>query len=391
MENKRLAPGIVAIQFLVLISYSSVAILTLLSLYFEHLGGSPRQIGFLMGLFSLAGFLSRPFGGWLLARIDPRKVVATSLVLLVLITALYLFIRELDWYAAFVRAIHGFTFSVFILAALLIAVLLSSEKERAYAIGVVSTGFMLPLLFAPFIGEVVIKKFGYFPFFLTAILFAAIPLAYYFFTRIEIPRFLEESKVRSTGYLRLLLQRRIYSIFFLSFVFEVGLSSSLAFVPLLTQGKSSMRAGFFYTFLGLTAVLMRVYGGSRFKFWGSPRLLLPAFYFLAGGGILTYLASNDFLLALSAVIWGIGTGILYPHLTALVVEGVPSRDRGKVLSLFASSVDLGFALGPLSFGALSNSLGFRNTFLLLALFIFLSSTGLVWIGRPALFKVKVKG
>jgi len=382
MEKKKLAPGIVAVQFLVLISYSSVAILTLLSLYFEHLGGSPRQIGFLMGLFSLAGFLFRPLGGWILTKVDPRKVVVTSLVFLLLVTAMHLLIRRLDWYAAFIRIVHGVSFSVFILAALLIAVLLTSEEERAYAIGIVSTGFMLPLLFIPFIGEVIIKKFGYFPFFLTAIFLAAIPLVYYFLARIDLPRFSEESRARSTGYLRLLLQRKNYLIFMLTFVFEVSLSSGLAFVPLLAQGKPAMRAGFFYTFLGLTAVLMRVYGGSRFRFWGSPRMILPAFYFLTAGGILTYLASNDFLLALSASIWGIGTGILYPHLTALVIEGVPSLDRGKVLSLFASAVDLGFALGPLSFGSVSNSLGFRNAFLFLALFIFLSSTGLILIVRP---------
>lgn len=40
MKNKKLAPGILSIQFLVLMSYSSIAMLTLLSLCFEHLGGS---------------------------------------------------------------------------------------------------------------------------------------------------------------------------------------------------------------------------------------------------------------------------------------------------------------------------------------------------------------
>jgi len=68
MRKKKLAPGILSIQLLVLMSYSSVALLILLSVYFKHLGGSPRQIGFLLGIFSLSAFLSRPFVGWLLSK-----------------------------------------------------------------------------------------------------------------------------------------------------------------------------------------------------------------------------------------------------------------------------------------------------------------------------------
>jgi len=386
MRNKKLAPGILSIQLLVLMSYSSVAMLILLSLYFEHLGASPRQIGFLLGIFSLSAFLSRPFVGWLLSRYNPRKVVVAGLILVLIMTTMYLFIQELNWFVVFIRVFHGIGFSVFILAALLIAVLITREEERAYAIGVVSTGFMLPLLIVPFVGEGIIERFGFFFFFLCAIFLAAIPLLYGLFWKVKLPQFPEDSGVKSVGFLRLLRQRRICLIFFLTLIFEIGLSSSLSFVPLLAHGESRMWAGYYYTFLSLTAVFMRLYGGKRFVFWGSPKLLLPAFYFISGGGILIYFASNNILLGLSGVIWGIGVGILYPHLTALVVEGVAFREQGKVLSLFASSVDLGFAFGPLFFGWVSQYSGLRESFVILALFIFLSSSILILWGRSSLLK-----
>jgi len=386
MRNKKIAPGILSIQLLVLMSYSSVAMLILLSLYFKNLGGSPQQIGFLLGVFSLSAFLSRPFVGWLLSRYNPRKVVVAGLILNLIMTTMYLFIQELNWFVVFIRIFHGIGFSVFILAALLIAVLITREDERAYAIGVVSTGFMLPLLVVPFMGEGIIERFGFFSFFLCAIFLAAIPLLYGFFWKVKLPRFPEDSGVKSVSFLRLLRRRKICLIFFLTFVFEIGLSSSLSFVPLLAHEESPMRAGYFYTFLSLTAVFMRLYGGKRFIFWGSPKLLLPAFYFISGGGILIYFASNNILLGLSGVIWGIGVGILYPHLTALVVEGVAFREQGKVLSLFASSVDLGFAFGPLSFGWVSQYFGLKEAFIIFAFFIFLSSSILILWGKSSLFK-----
>ena len=388
MNRKRLAPEILSIQFLILMTYSSIAVLTLLPLFFEHLGGSPRKIGFLIGIFSLAAFLSRPFCGWILSKVKPRKVLLAGLILLLGTTALYLLIKSLNWFVILIRIFHGVGFSLFVLAALLIVVLVSEEKERAYAIGVVSAGFMLPLLIVPYLSEQIIERYGFPSFFLAAVFLALIPCLYALFVRFRLPPASPDSKLESVGFLRLLRRRKILLIFLLTFIFEIGLSSSLSFVPLLAHAGSSMRAGYYYTFLGLTAVFMRLYVGKRLKFWGNPGLILPAFCFLSAGGVLIYFSFNNFFLGLSGVIWGIGAGILYPHLSALIIEGTSSSEKGKVLSLFASSVDLGFAIGPLSFGWVSQAIGIRFAFIPFALFIFLASLALIFWGKSWLFQRK---
>jgi len=294
-------------------------------------------------------------------------------------TVSYLFIDRLDWILGLIRLLHGAGFSLFILAALLIVVLKTQEKERAYAIGIVSVGFMLPLLIVPALGEEVIERFGYFFFFLLAIALAVIPLFYALAVKVHLPQSSAREEGRSSSFFHFLKQKTIILIVVSTFLFELGLSASLSFVPLLAHSGSSMRAGLFYTFLGLTAVLLRIYGGKRLKFWGSSKLLFPGFIFLSLGCLLTSLSYNDWMLSFSGVIWGIGAGILYPHLTALSVEGVHSKDKAKVLSLFASSVDLGFALGPLSFGWLSQLLGLRSAFFLFAVFIVVFSLPLIYI------------
>lgn len=386
MKRKKLAPEILSIQFLILMSYSSIAVLTLLPLYFEHLGGSPRKIGFLIGLFSLSAFLSRPFCGWILSRVNAKKVQLAGLIIILGTTALYLLIQSLNWFVILIRILHGLGFSVFILAALLIVILIAEEEERAYAIGVVSTGFMLPLLIVPYLSEEIIERYGFFIFFLVAVFLALIPLVYAFFAKFRLPPVSYEKKLESTGFLRLLKRRRVLLIFLLTFLFETGLSSSLSFVPLLAHQDSAMRSGYYYTFLGLTAVFMRLYAGRKFKFWGNPGLILPAFCFLAAGGILIYFSFNNFFLGLSGVIWGVGVGILYPHLSALIVEGVTANEKGKVLSLFTSSVDLGFAVGPLAFGWVSQAYGLRFAFLPFAFLILLTSSALILWGRSSLIK-----
>lgn len=384
MKKIKLDPGILKIQLLILISYSSITILTLLSLFFEHLGGSPRKIGFLMSLFAFAAFASRPFGGWLLSKFNPKGIMIAGLFIMLAVTSLYPFIQELNWFVIFIRIFHGLGFSLFILAALLVTIVLAREEERAYALGVVSTGFMIPLLVVPFLGEEIIRKFGFLNFFLCAIVLALIPFVYAFFIKLDVPGFSEDSGVKSVGFLRLLKQKRIDLILFLAIIFEIGLSSCLAFIPLLVLGDSPVRAGYYYTFLALSAVFVRVVGGSQLKFWGSPKLLLPAFCLISAGGVLIFLSASNFLLAVSGAVYGLGIGVLYPHLSALIVKGVTSRERGKVLSLFASSVDLGFALGPLLFGWAYQLIGLRSSFLLFSIFIFLSSLILIVWGRKTI-------
>ena len=381
--DRKLPKEIFSIQLLVLFSYSSLAVLTLLPLFFEHLGGSPRQIGFLIGIFSLASFLSRPFSGWLLSRSNPKKVMLAGLFIVLIALSLHLLIRQLDAFIYFLRILHGIGFSLLIIAALVMAVAVVREDLRAYAIGVVSTGFLLPLLVVPALGEEIIKRYGFFYFFLTALFFAVIPLLFRLFTKIRLPREGADDRLEDTGFFNLLRQKRMFFIFLLTFVFEVALSSSFSFVPLLAHENAPMRAGYFYTSLGMTAVFLRLFGGRWLRFWGNPKLLLPALYFLCGGAVLVYLSQSSGMLALSGFVWGLGTGVLYPHLSALSVDGVAPKDRGKALSLFASSVDLGFALGPILFGWLSQSLGVRTTFLSFALIIFVSSTGITLWGRSS--------
>jgi MFS family permease len=382
--DKKLPKEIYNIQFLVLLSYSSLAVLTLLPRFFEHLNGSPRQIGFLIGIFSFAAFLSRPFGGWLLSRVSPYKVMLSGFVIVLSALGLHLLVQRLDWLIVFLRILHGIGFSLLIIAALLIAVLVVRQELRTYAIGVVSTGFLMPLLVMPALGEVVIERYGYVLFFLTAIFFAGVPLILSFFMKFRLPEEKADEEVASVGFFSLLRQKKILFVFLLTFIFEVGLSACLSFVPLLTHGGIPMRAGYFYTSLGLTAVFLRLGGGRWLRFWGSSKLLIPAMYFLCAGAVLTYFSKSSPMLIISGIVWGLGTGVLYPHLSALSVEGVGAKQKGKALSLFASSVDLGFALGPIIFGWLSQTLGVREAFLPLALIVFLSATGIMFWGRSFL-------
>ena len=384
--KRKLPREIFALQFAVIMNFSSLAILNLMPLFLEHLGGMPKQIGFIIGIFSFAAFVFRPFGGWILGRVDAKKIHILGLFVQFVATCLYLLLTDLGGFVLLIRILHGFGFSIFIIAALLITVNLTNQEQRTYALGVVSSGFVLPLLLLPFLGEKIIARFGYDAFFILAVFLTLIPLIYLFFIEFPpLPSGFSEGEAKAPGVFRLLARRKILVIVLLTLLFELTLASGLSFVPLLAHGSSGMMAGYYYSFLALVAVFLRLYAGKRLRFWGRSELILPAFAFLSIGAVILYFSVSNWHLIVSGLIWGLGVGILYPHLSALVVSGVTSRERSRILGIFAASVDLGFALGPMMFGFVSQSLGVRESFPVLAGGMFILTLLLIFIGRRDLF------
>ncbi|MCJ7679829.1 MAG: MFS transporter, partial [Candidatus Aminicenantes bacterium] len=216
----KLPPAIYAIQFVVLMSFSSLAVLNLLPLYLQHLGGSPRQIGLFLGLFSFAAFAARPFGAWLLGRIEPRKILVLGLYVQLVMTGLYLTMGRLNVYAGFIRVFHGFGMSLFILAALLLTINLTEREQRTHALGVVSAGFLIPLLVLPFIGESIIARFGFQPFFRLAVVLALIPAVFALFVKFPSVSLEEKEPVSVPGLVGLLFRRRILALVGLALLFE---------------------------------------------------------------------------------------------------------------------------------------------------------------------------
>lgn len=77
------------------------------------------------------------------------------------------------------------------------------------------------------------------------------------------------------------------------------------------------------------------------------------------------------------MIYGVGIGLGYPTMSALVVDQVAESNRGKSLGIFSASVDAGQFLGSLTMGIISQLYGFRVMFFITSLIPLLGST-LFW-------------
>ncbi len=131
-----------------------------------------------------------------------------------------------------------------------------------------------------------------------------------------------------------------------TFAIDAVLLSWVATVYLLAAGIALLPAG----------RVADIYGRKRILAWGFALFSLSS---LLGG-----LSSSIFMLILSRLLQGIGSGMIFATGAAILVSVYPPRERGRVLGITVSTVYVGLFSGPFIGGALTQHLTWRSLFIL---------------------------
>jgi MFS transporter, DHA1 family, multidrug resistance protein len=150
----------------------------------------------------------------------------------------------------------------------------------------------------------------------------------------------------------------------------VGIGSVQAYLPLyaLTIHLPTWQIGLLAGAQGIASVVSRPIMGRRSDRLSSRKPLIIAGSLLCIGTLIAipYSASFLVLLALS-IVFGLGTGIVTPSTMAMIGDLVTKGNYGSAMGVFGSLWDAGHASGPVVFGFLLVALGYRTSWLIMAL------------------------
>ncbi len=153
-------------------------------------------------------------------------------------------------------------------------------------------------------------------------------------------------------------------------VLWMGIGSVQAYLPLyaLTIHLSIFKIGLIVGGQGIASVLIRPIMGRRSDRVKSRTPLIVLGSLLCIGTLIAipYATSFIVLFALAAV-FGLGTGIVTPSTMAAIGDLVTKGNYGSAMGVFGSLWDTGHATGPLVFGFLLAALGYRTSWLIMAL------------------------
>lgn len=359
----------------------------LLPLHIEQLGGTPAEIGIVMGLYSAVGIVAQPLLGPWIDALGRRPFMRLGVALVFASALLPVAVGGVGW-LVLVRILQGVGFSAFFVANFSHVVDLVPPPERGWALGLYGVSGLLSTALAPLLGEWVVRRLGFQALFLVCAALAAVAGALVWPVRERARATVAEPRAgvwMRVGVAELWRRHMAVTLFF-----GLGTGALFTFLPPFAELLGVRTLALFYTAYAGAAMAVRVAGGRLIDTHGRRAVIVPSMFvqavavaLLAGLGLappglraLPMLA----VLVLAGLLAGGAHGFLYPGLAALVMDEAPAAQRGAVVGIFSAVFLTGNAAGAAVFGGVASWTGYGPMWGVLA--ALLVAGGLVSLGLP---------
>jgi MFS family permease len=171
--------------------------------------------------------------------------------------------------------------------------------------------------------------------------------------------------MRLLGDVRRVLRKEVVAICAMVFMADVACGLLLTTFSLYARslGASLALIGALVGVMGLTRILASVPIGLICDRVGRRSVLSAGMLLFATSGLLHMVAPNPYFLFPLRILDGLGMASVFFMGVAYIGDIVDKREQGLVIGLYTSCMGLGFTLGPLIGGQVSEAYGFRTSYL----------------------------
>jgi MFS family permease len=159
--------------------------------------------------------------------------------------------------------------------------------------------------------------------------------------------------------------------------------SQTIFLPLYARTFGLENVGYLYSTYALVILSTRALGARVGDRYGRDAVIVPGL----GAALLALLvfafAPNSTALYLGVSLYGLGTGLAQPGLSAFVIDRLAPERRGLGMSTFGQGIDLGMGLGGMIMGHIATQLGVTSMYLCGSGCIALALAIFLWGNRSA--------
>jgi MFS family permease len=372
---------------------SITLLLPALPIYVQDLGGTTKQVGFVMGSFAIGLLASRTWLGKVADRRSRKIVILIGTLVAVLAPIFYLFVHSIYGLAS-IRAFHGISIAAFTIGYSALVVDLSPIQHRGTLIGYMNLAVPVGMSIGPALGGFLAASGQqYFPqgtgyevlFGISAICGV---VAFVFSSLIEesiLPDDITQSHSPQIkrDFWQLTKDPALLVPTMVLLLIGLVFGTLVAFLPLfIKELQLDFNVGLYYTATAIASFVVRIVVAPASDRYGRGLFITGALVCYVVSMVLLAQAQTPTMFILSAIAEGAGAGILIPLTLALIADRSYANERGKVFALCMGGFDVGIALGGPIFGFLDDILGgYQGIFALaaalafVALIIFMTQTG----------------
>lgn len=317
-------------------------------LFLLTIGGDTRDVGYVMGVYTISAMLIRPVAGWLVDKYSRNKVMIGGILLMLLTCLLYNMAANVP-VMTLIRVLHGLVFGLASTAIATIAVDSLPVARLNEGMGYFGLTSTLSMAMAPIIGFALVGHYGY------PMLFAAIAvmtglafLSSWLVQVVLVP--VNTSGSSSRGFWSSLLEKTALPAASVMFFLAVVYGALLCYISLYAVERGIDNVGLFFTATALTMLLTRPIAGRWADSGAANQVLLLGHLAIFAGMLTTGHSCTIIGFALAGLLNGIGFGACMPVLQAQAVMKTPVHRRGAATGTFYAVFDLGIGLGTVMWG-----------------------------------------
>lgn len=334
----------------------------------ETLGASSSQVGLVLAFYTIAALLIRPFVGYAIDSIGRKFIYLFSFIIFSALFMGYIFAISIGLMIA-IRFLHGLTWGSLSTTGSTIAVDFIPASRRGEGISLFGLSMTIAMAIGPLIALIILGRTDYLWVFVIASSISI--LGFILAINIRFPEYKPNHDNRSFSIKRLIEKNSILlSLNVLIVTTTYG--GILSFSSIYGKEIGVENSGLFFLLLAGGIGISRFFSGTIFDRVGPFRIVIIGMILLILGFPIFFFVPHSLGYHITAVIIGLGFGIIMPTFQAMVNNIVAPDRRGAANSTYFTCFDLGIGLGMVLTGFVSEQIGLGKAFLISSAIIVLA-------------------
>lgn len=313
--------------------------------YLTKLGGAEYK-GLIIALFTLMAGISRPFSGKLTDTVGRVPVMIFGSLVCVICSLLYPVLTSVSGFLI-LRFFHGFSTGFKPTATSAYGADVVHESRRGEALGALAIGYSLGSSIGPLAGSYLVTAYSYNSMFYVsaALALGSVGILY------NIKETLPNPQKFSPGLLKI-RRTEIFdrssakpAVVMLLLTFSIGCILTIS--PDLSESVGLHNKGFFLACYTVASLAIRFIAGKSSDTYGRVIVLICASFVQVIAFVVLAFSHTESMVILSAVIFGLGMGMIGPTLMAWTVDLCKPENRGRAVASVYIALELGIGSGAI--------------------------------------------
>ena len=358
--------------FLFLITFAFFLSLDILQLpfplYIEGLGGSPRTIGWLIGITGIMTVIVRPLmGAW--SDVHGKKGILIIGMLAWFLSPLFLLMGDSFLWIAMIRIFQSIGMAGVVLATQALMAEQVEQEKRGQTLALQGIGDASAIIIGPLIGFLLAEYYGFNWVFLVAALVAAVGLVLTLGVKEEKgpinpskKEVMKRPKRSKRSWKELVKDPLLLVPTTIGLAIAFSFGAILIFMAVFANQLGVANIGYLFAFLGVFLVMGRYVVGRISDKVGREIVILPTILSTAAGMYIIAFFPGDIYFYIACALIGLGFGGGHTGLIAFTVDNCSPENRGFTISFFGNAFDLGISLSGFILGVIASLTSYNIAF-----------------------------